>query len=700
MNTAANQLHEHPAVQRAVDDIIARVGNTLIVGIPLGLGKPVPLINALYHRARENPDIHLTIITALSLAIPRAKGDLQQRFLGPFVEREFSGVPEPAYVADQVKGELPANIRILEFYFRPGAYLHAPIAQQEYISANYTHVVRDMLARGANVVLQMIAEEDGRYSLSCNPDLTIDIRRRMQLMERPTCFAAMVNRELPFMPNDAEVERDFFDIVVDEPELEHPLFGVPNALTAPADHAVGAYAAALVADEGSLQIGIGSLGDAVAYMLGLRHVDNSSFQAIADALDIPARYPALLAREGGLGVFEKGHFAASEMFTWGLMCLYQQGVLKRRVYEHEALQRLVNAGSLSERPALADLRTLLDAGLISDLLTDSDREFLQHFGFIQPGFQPERIDDISAEQLGSELRNGHVLHGGFFLGSRLFYAALKKLPKDERQLFNMMPVAKVNDLFGEEDLERVQRLNARFINVCMKVTLSGAAVSDGLEDGRVISGVGGQYNFVAMAHELDDARSILCLRATREGSDGTESNIVFNYGHITIPRHLRDIVITEYGIADLRGRTDAEVAAALIAIADSRFQDELIEAAKNAGKLPDDWQLPDSARRNTPTNLADRLRPFIRQELLPPFPLGTEFDDAEVQLAMALTALKQATTGWRGKLRLVKRILQAKARESDAAALRRMQLDSPGNLRERVLRRLVVAGLRLAESRR
>src|SRR5260221_6025402 len=94
----------------------------------------------------------------------------------------------------------------------------------------------------------------------------------------------------------------------------------------------------------------------------------------------------------------------------------------------------------------------------------------------------------------------------------------------------------------------------------MMVTLSGAAVSDGLADGRVVSGVGGQYNFVAMAHELERARSILLLRSTREAGGRVESNIVFNYGHVTIPRHPRDIVVTQHGVADLPGRTDAEVA--------------------------------------------------------------------------------------------------------------------------------------------
>ena len=83
-----------------------------------------------------------------------------------------------------------------------------------------------------------------------------------------------------------------------------------------------------------------------------------------------------------------------------------------------------------------------------------------------------------------------------------------------------------------------------------------AAITDSLlilEDGRVVSGVGGQYNFVAQGHALHDARSILILRSWRESGGEVSSNIVWEYGHCTIPRHLRDIVITEYGIADLRG---------------------------------------------------------------------------------------------------------------------------------------------------
>src|SRR3546814_4200972 len=90
----------------------------------------------------------------------------------------------------------------------------------------------------------------------------------------------------------------------------------------------------------------------------------------------------------------------------------------------------------------------------------------------------------------------------------------------------------------------------------MMITLSVDFVSDGLADGRVVSGVGGQYNFVAQAHQLETGRSILMMRAVREAGGKAISNVLFNYGHTTIPRHLRDIVITEYGMADLRSKND------------------------------------------------------------------------------------------------------------------------------------------------
>ena len=118
-------------------------------------------------------------------------------------------------------------------------------------------------------------------------------------------------------------------------------------------------------------------------------------------------------------------------------------------------------------------------------------------------------------------------------------------------------------------------------------------------NGSASNGVGGQYNFVAMAHALPDARSILMLRATHDTAAGSVSNIVYSYGHTTIPRHLRDIVITEYGVAELRGQSDSECVQRLLRIGDSRFQPALMQAAKEHGKLPADWQLPEACTHHT-----------------------------------------------------------------------------------------------------
>lgn len=155
----------------------------------------------------------------------------------------------------------------------------------------------------------------------------------------------------------------------------------------------------------------------------------------------------------------------------------------------------------------------------------------------------------------------------------------------------MTAISYINELYGQEELKRLQRRDARFVNSAFTVTLLGAAVADQLEDGRVLSGVGGQYNFVAQGHALHDARSVIMLRSWRESGGDVSSNIVWEYGHCTIPRHLRDIVVTEYGIADLRGKTDSKVIEALLNITDSRFQTELTTQAQLMGKLPKDFAL-------------------------------------------------------------------------------------------------------------
>jgi hypothetical protein len=302
---------------------------------------------------------------------------------------------------------------------------------------------------------------------------------------------------------------------------------------------------------------------------------------------------------------------------------------------------------------------------------------------------------LSRECLGRELRRGQVLQAGFFLGPRGFYAALRDLPESDRAQFGMRGVAWVNQLYGPgQELRMLQRRDARFLNTAMMVTLLGAAVSDALESGQVVSGVGGQYNFVAMAHALPGARSILCVRATRTRHGRTTSNILWRYGHETIPRHLRDIVISEYGVADLRGRTDEEIIMALLEIADSRFQEELLAAARAAGKIRADYRIPDACRDNTPARLARAFAAHRDQGFFSEYPFGTDLTAEEVALSRALRYLDARAIGTRGKLATAAAaLIRGRPAARHAAALARMGLERPGTLGERLEQRLVVLGL-------
>src|SRR6185312_7655660 len=143
---------------------------------------------------------------------------------------------------------------------------------------------------------------------------------------------------------------------------------------------------------------------------------------------------------------------------------------------------------------------------------------------------------------------------------------LNDMPPATLAKFRMTSISYVNELYRDEAAKRRHRVNARFINDAMMATALGDVVSDGLDDGRIVSGVGGQYNFVAQGFALEGARSAIMLRASRVTKGRAQSNIRWNYGHTTIPRHLRDIIVTEYGVADIRGKSDREVIAAMLAI--------------------------------------------------------------------------------------------------------------------------------------
>jgi acyl-CoA hydrolase len=643
----------------------------------------------------------------------------------PLAERLFGGYPELEYVDPLRSGKLPDNIRVNEFYFQPGSLLGSPLAQQNYVSSNYSHVVRTLMDAGINVVAQLVgkSQEDGatRYSLSCNPDLTLDLvprtRERERREEAKFAMLAQVNRNLPFMYGDAAVGPDFFDGIVDNPGLDFPLFGPPNYPVSTTDYMIALHVSALIRDGGTLQLGIGALGDAITFLLRLRHEQNELYVDLLTRAGILEHFGAAVERVGGTGPFREGIFAATEMLIAGFLELYRSGILKRRVYSHAGVQRLLNERKINEDVTPAMLEALVDAGIVAARLTPEDVELLKSLGVLKPDVALEggriRVDDesipadlgdehaageIQRRCLGTRLKGGHLAQSCFFLGPRSFYDALCRMNRSEREQICMTGISYVNELYGHEELKRLQRKEARFVNTGLVATLSGAVASDALEDGRVVSGVGGQYNFVAMAHALEDGRSILMIRSTHEDRGRVQSNIRWSYGNTTIPRHLRDFVVTEYGIADLRGRTDEEVATALLEIADSRFQKELVEDAKRAGKLSADFDIPESFRSNRPERLEKFLAPYRARGVFEEFPFGTDLTHEEVVLMKALRSLKQRLETKRVSLRHGALRKVASVPESARPYLARMGLDAPRTLREKLLRRVIVYALASADA--
>ena len=608
--------------------IVERVGSEVVLGLPIGIGKATHVVDALFELAAEDKSLSLTIFTGLTLEVPEPASDLERRFLEPIADRLYRDWPVPKYARAIRENTMPDNIAVHEFYLRPGAFLGNQYVQQRYANINYSEVADELMRLGVNVVAQLVAESEdrpGRYSLGANPEVTLDLlpyfnsRRESGL---PGLLVGQLNRNMPYMQGDAELESAELDLVLDGDEYNHPLFSLPNRRVSDGDYATAMHVASLIRDGGTIQVGIGSLSDAVAHCLRLRHTDPQRFASVLAELPGGSSSPRRQVLPIETGDFTEGLYSSTELLSDALFSLFEAGIVKR--------------------PADADTETVMDAG--------------------------------------------------FFIGSNALYEGLRNLPVERRRLINMTQISRVNTLFGDEHRKRSQRRDARFVNETMMVTLLGAAVSDGLEDGRVVSGVGGQFDFISMAQSLDNAMSILMCRAARGSKGKRKSNVRWNYGHTTVPRHHRDVYVTEYGIAATRGCSDRDIIDRMLHISGAEFHDELLRSARASGKVEKDYAMQLDADQNRPARITavfDTCR-----DAFPAFPLGTELTDEEAALAEALTWLQEETATTSGKLRCVAGAMFASVEDKHAAALERMGYDKPSGLGDRVMGKMIGRALK------
>lgn len=262
------------------------------------------------------------------------------------------------------------------------------------------------------------------------------------------------------------------------------------------------------------------------------------------------------------------------------------------VHVSRATAVVENAVPLLELPVVeSSPNDLAIGGLIAELIEDGstlqmgigalpnavcaalhDRHDLGlHTEMLTPGL-------VELMQAGVITNARKTLHPGqgvfsFCMGTRATYDFL-----DGNHDMEAYPVDYVND---PAVIARNDRMIS--VNATLQVDLTGACCSEHL-NGRQFTASGGQLDFVRGAYASAGGRSIIACHST--AAKGTVSRIVPRLdGPVTVPRNDVHIVVTEHGRAELKGRSDAERARALIGIADPKFRDDLERSARETGLL-------------------------------------------------------------------------------------------------------------------
>ena len=221
------------------------------------------------------------------------------------------------------------------------------------------------------------------------------------------------------------------------------------------------------------------------------------------------------------------------------------------VPDRATLQLGIGAIPAAAGEALRDKR---DLGIHTELFTDTVVDL---------------VESGALTGAAKEINRGKIV-SAFVLGTQRLYRFVHDNPMVE-----MRPVDYTNDTAV---IRRFNRMVA--VNSAIEVDLSGQVVADSIGR-RLYSGVGGQMDFMRGAALAEEGRAIIALPST--AANGSASRIVASLregaGVVTTRAHVRTVV-TEWGVAELFGRSMAERAQALIAIAHPDFRDELIAAAR------------------------------------------------------------------------------------------------------------------------
>lgn len=353
------------------------------------------------------------------------------------------------------------------FYGAPDREVH-PQGRESYIPNNLHRAAADKLhaTKGhLNIFFGTATPPDRHGFMSLGLSLVI---------EKPLIAAAdlvilEVNPHIPWTLGDTQVHISEIDHVV---ECDIPPFELPSAPADETERTIGGYIAELIEDGATIQLGIGGIPNAIT---------------------------ELLTERRDLGVH-------TEMFTTGMIDLYEKGVITNR---RKTLWpgKMVGAFALGEK----------------------------------------KLYDFVDRNLAVEFQQGSVTNDPYVIG----------------QNYKMVSV-----------------------NTALQVDILGQVCSQSIGP-RHFSGTGGQLDTHRGAQRSPGGRGIIALRSTAKG--GTVSTIVPTLAPgagVTVPSQDVDTIVTEYGIAELRGRAVKDRLRALAAVAHPNFRPWLFEEAERLGIVP------------------------------------------------------------------------------------------------------------------
>ncbi len=203
------------------------------------------------------------------------------------------------------------------------------------------------------------------------------------------------------------------------------------------------------------------------------------------------------------------------------------------------------------------------------------------------GIQTELITGGSAELVRTGVVTGKYksMYPGKVVGS-----ALVALGREELEMMDGNPVFELYDFGTTDDLRRlIQQKNFVTVNNAMQVDLTGQVSAESF-DHRPFSGVGGQTVFMIAGAYSEGGRSVSVLPSSSRPSGGTArvTRIVPALGAgtaVTVPRTFVDYVVTEHGIAELRGKSIRERVGAILEIAHPEFREELRAQARTLYRI-------------------------------------------------------------------------------------------------------------------